>query len=453
MVYGPSGVVEGANQQPLQYNVQPCASVHPLATPAGLAMIVRAYNLDDRLLVLGADMGELWDRGFDIGIIAGREFPNWFGHDMIVDNNGNILTFTRYWRNSQQYRGVQIAVLNGVNGTRASVLYTDQLDATVSFGLTTDGVGLSQGRIYLAAHVCGSNQCNGSDTLKLFAVPAAGVGMDYPRARLLGQSPVTPTSHKYVALGDSFSAGEGVEPFISPSDSNGCHRSERAYAKLLDEAPALNLDFQAFVACSGATTWHVQNGQNGEPPQLNALSTDTDIVTITIGGNDIGFERFARACFVGLNCEESLEYQEAMATLGGIDSSLDGLFGAIDARIGPQTRVLVVGYPRMMPYGMDEFPNCLYMSGDERVAARTVTRGLNEALQSAVGRAGSQFEFVDADVNLYGVRTSPFAGHELCSDDNYFNGISLPFGYSFHPNRMGQTAYAELVKEWLLVHP
>ena len=333
------------------------------------------------------------------------------------------------------------------------MLYTDQLDTTVSFAVG-DGIGLAQGRMYLAAHVCGGYQCSGSDPLKLYAVDAAGVGMDYPRARMLGQTPTTQTARSYVALGDSFSAGEGVEPFIPPSDTNGCHRSELAYAKLLDEAPGLNLDLQEFVACSGATTADVRNTQVGGVTQLDALNEDVDIVTVTIGGNDIGFRDFATACVVTFSCDTSSQYQDAVDSIANqLPNNLDALFGAIQARIGSQTRVLVVGYPRLLPYNDGQFPNCAYMSQAERTAASDVTNGLNSAIYAAVSRAGSQFEFVNADANLYGVRISPFAGHELCGDDTYFFGVSYPTDYTFHPNQMGQRAYEELVRDWLITHP
>ncbi len=453
--FGPNGVIRDANQQPLTFTVQSCANIYAQASPNGLAMVVRGYNLDDRLLMLNADLVGSWDRAFDTGTIAGREFLAWLGHDFIVDNNGNIVTLGWYTTDNQQYRGVQIAVVDGVNGIRKSVVHTDQLeDAPSSFALTSAGVGLAQGTLYLAAHVCSSYQCNTSHPFKLYSVPAAGLGMDYPRGRLAGQSPTSPQTQKtYVALGDSYSAGEGVEPFITPSDTNGCHRSHAAYAKLLDESPGLNLELSAFVACSGATTASLQDGANGEPSQLNVLSQNVDVVTVTIGGNDIDFVGFATDCAI-YDCHDSVAHNKSKNLIANtLPGNLDHLLAEIQTRIGQQTRVLVLGYPRLMPHGMDEFPNCWYLSEEERTAIREVTRGLNSALASAANRAGAQFEFVDADVNLYGVRTSPFSGHELCSEGAYFHGATTPVGYSYHPNRLGQAAYEKLVRRYLLTHP
>ncbi len=84
-----------------------------------------------------------------------------------------------------------------------------------------------------------------------------------------------------------------------------------------------------------------------------------------------------------------------------------------------------------------------------------MTLNLNSAVLSAVSRADVRFKFVDADVNLYGVRTSPLSGHELCNDDGaYFFGVSaINSGTSFHPNRKGAEAYVKLVQKYLIAHP
>ena len=103
-----------------------------------------------------------------------------------------------------------------------------------------------------------------------------------------------------------------------------------------------------------------------------------------------------------------------------------------------------------MPYDDGTWLNCSYLSPEERVAIRRVTTGLNSAIAAAVQGRGYPFEFVDADLILDSVRVSPFAGHELCSAEGYFNGASLPAVYSFHPNTLGHQAYADLIKRYLL---
>jgi lysophospholipase L1-like esterase len=114
------------------------------------------------------------------------------------------------------------------------------------------------------------------------------------------------TSPTYVALGDSFSSGEGSTPYESGTDtsSNTCHRSTQAYGSLLAVAdgystnalPSTNF---AFAACSGAVTndlFSANHENTGEPPQLSALGPATQKVTLTIGGNDLGFGNVLSAC-------------------------------------------------------------------------------------------------------------------------------------------------------------
>src|SRR5262245_24790310 len=87
------------------------------------------------------------------------------------------------------------------------------------------------------------------------------------------------TAVHYVALGDSYSSGLGAGSLISSSGS--CDRSTKAYSALwaTAHAPAS----YASVACAGATTSTVNSGQ------LSALNATTTLVSITIGGNDVGF--------------------------------------------------------------------------------------------------------------------------------------------------------------------
>jgi lysophospholipase L1-like esterase len=89
----------------------------------------------------------------------------------------------------------------------------------------------------------------------------------------------------YVALGDSYSSGTGTRDY---SLNSGCQRGPYAYPALIKaDRPGTNL---TFVACSGATTGDVLANQ---VPSLNA---STNVVTITIGGNDAGFSSVITAC-------------------------------------------------------------------------------------------------------------------------------------------------------------
>ena len=116
---------------------------------------------------------------------------------------------------------------------------------------------------------------------------------------------VTPTSavaadnDDYVALGDSYTSG----PLIPDQTGQplGCLRSDRNYPRLVAAALGLSL---TDVSCSGADTNDMVNAQGvtpgPNPPQFNALSADTDIVTLGIGGNDIGFSSIVTDCIAFL---------------------------------------------------------------------------------------------------------------------------------------------------------
>lgn len=112
----------------------------------------------------------------------------------------------------------------------------------------------------------------------------------------------------YVALGDSYASGEAVAPYAAGSDTaiNQCHRSTAgAAAKLSWQIAATSYDL---AACSGAVTNDLyapdHNGNKvtasvAEPAQLSHVNAETDVVTLVIGGNDVGFASTLAACVYG----------------------------------------------------------------------------------------------------------------------------------------------------------
>lgn len=105
-------------------------------------------------------------------------------------------------------------------------------------------------------------------------------------------------SVSYVALGDSYSAGEGAPPFMQGTDGPGdfCHRSASAYSQVLGQAYNIK---PRFYACSGATTADITSQPRfGEPPQVTEPGVDStaSLVTMTIGGNDAGFAYLLTKC-------------------------------------------------------------------------------------------------------------------------------------------------------------
>lgn len=277
--------------------------------------------------------------------------------------------------------------------------------------------------------------------------------------------PTNPPPTKYVAMGDSFSSGEGNAPFETGTDEvgvNKCHRSESAYANWLSQNPGLALEDLAFVACSGATITNVlsggaTNGNWNEGPQVDALSPNTKVVTITIGGNDIKFGEFAHECLFGSCATSSDEYIESwniMTDLTRSDylpSRLASLFASMSSHlwINPTVKVYVVGYPYVITHDSWEARGpggyCADFDGDEASAAENIVLKLNNVIRTAVTNFGdSRFEFVDP------LETgSRFLGHELCRTGGYFMGVNAGLAdvaYVFHPNTSGQLAYADLIE-------
>lgn len=435
--------------QTWQYSVLDCQQYLMFRSTPSNGVVFGGTNAAgvDQLTAVGSDGSPTWanpykpDSGDDgVHVFIGSRHFNTF-----VDNNGNVVVLRWYHSEDNQYQGAQVSIVDGSTGSRRSVLYTNDIDPTKSFDVQPTNIGMSAGRLYVVATTCASGTCSSGDPY-LYAIQVPVLGMDFPRAAALGQTSQSPTAElKYVAMGDSYASGEGVPPFEGAS-LDGCHRSTRAYARLLDTDPDRSIALQDFVACSGATTTDVINGKFGEGSQLNSLRTDTDLVTITIGGDDAGFKDFATACVTG-SCSTTTTLDKVHNVL---PNALDTLFtgiGGIKSKTGPNTRVLVVGYPRVVPDvgAVIDWPNCTYLQdGDDLASVRDVIAALNQELSAAVSRAGSQFAYVDPSGP-----SSPFNGHELCTNSSYFNGLNGDSAYAFHPNTRGQSAYEQVISAFL----
>lgn len=221
----------------------------------------------------------------------------------------------------------------------------------------------------------------------------------------------------YAALGDSYSSGVGTGDYIGAS--GGCKRSPDAYPELWQAAH--DAASFTFAACAGAKTTDVT------ADQLGGLSAATDLVTITVGGNDAGFTRVMEACVIGSiggpgACEnatdDAIEYVHT--TLPG---RLDATYSAI-AQAAPNAEVVVLGYPRL--YTLDG--SCHIGIGD--TARGYLNHAADELDQTIAKRAANAgFEFVD-------VRDA-FADHGICSSDWWLNSTTWPIADSYHPNQKG----------------
>ena len=242
----------------------------------------------------------------------------------------------------------------------------------------------------------------------------------------------------YVALGDSYSSGYGL------NDASGdCSRSAaQSYPKVLRN----RLDITSFtdVSCGGARTAHFFGPQDSSPPQLEALDADVDLVTFSIGGNDLGFSSIAQNCALQGDCRN---------TYGG--PTMPDLIDRIHNEVGPQVenainavvaaapnaQVFVIGYPDLLPAGptgsswtFSCIPTSLGISDGERTALRGMQAELNAEIGRRANAVGGPVTYVD----VY----TPSIGHDLCSSQKWTADIST----LFHPTVLGHSEMAALLE-------
>ncbi|MEU7027550.1 SGNH/GDSL hydrolase family protein [Streptomyces sp. NPDC046275] len=221
----------------------------------------------------------------------------------------------------------------------------------------------------------------------------------------------------YVALGDSYSSGVGAGSYDSASGD--CKRSTKAYPVLWKNANAPS-SF-AFTACSGARTGDVTANQ------LGPLNTGTDLVSLTIGGNDAGFADVMTTCVLQ---SESTCINRVNQAKAYVDTTLPGKLDAVYSAIrskAPNARVVVLGYPRF--YQLNG--TCVAgLSENERRAINDAADYLNAATAKRAANHGFPFASV----------VPPFTGHEICSGSAWLHSVNwLNIGESYHPTAAGQS--------------
>lgn len=309
---------------------------------------------------------------------------------------------------------------------------------------------------------------------------------------------------KYIALGDSYSAGEGIDPYFrdgfgddgqTGTVDNRCHRSTRAFAEYVklpgDRNPIYvdasgnvdsgsgnvrtinkygsDLNFRrsttrawGLFACSGGLVKEVlpttlggeapafSEGYREKGPQLDYEFIDyaTDVVTITVGGNDALFADTLKDCAKS-SCNTPEKRAALEKVIRGIQPGLVALYRAIKQKTF-YARVIVLGYPRLFAESRGSVLLDQLCGGDltefsgEVDYLNDMSDLLNNTVSLAAGEAGAEFVSV----------TNEFRGHEVCTARPYLNGPSftrkrLQDHESFHPNLQGQLAYARIVNRLL----
>ncbi|NUP00869.1 MAG: SGNH/GDSL hydrolase family protein, partial [Nonomuraea sp.] len=286
-----------------------------------------------------------------------------------------------------------------------------------------------------------------------------------PSGRLPTLTRLTPVqaalSGTYVALGDSYSSGEGVyeqdgDPVNGGADR--CHRSRGSYVPLVAGANRFS-GGAAFYACSGATTRQLLSGQYGQEPQITRVGPSASLVTLSIGGNDAGFTDVLTGCIVKLPWSSACVDQDAEVArrIADLRPSLYKVLGELRAR-APRARVIVLGYPRPFPASPTQVVDNLSVA--DQLWLNGVTRKLNDTVGAVAaeydrGLAGlgapGSVEYVDA--------YEAFTGHEAGTPQPYLNGLAVDVdaltvnARSFHPTGDGYRRFADLVNHQIATGP
>ncbi|WP_158881370.1 SGNH/GDSL hydrolase family protein [Amycolatopsis anabasis] len=292
----------------------------------------------------------------------------------------------------------------------------------------------------------------GGGCLLLLVVVAAVIGFGYYRSQegASSDAPEQPGSGtgggtgRYVALGDSYTSAPRTGK--QAGEPPGCARSDNNYPHLL--AASLKPKEFADVSCSGAVTGNLGGAQQTRdgtnPPQLNAVNADTTLVTLGIGGNDVGFISLAGQCATS---DPNSAKCRAQLTAGGrdqlaerIDATAPKIADALEKihAKAPKARVVVVGYPTVLPDGNGCWPSLPFGGPDVNYLRDSLDK-LNRMLaaQAKAHKAG----FADT--------AAPSKGHDMCAEpaQRWTEGVLPVDAAALHPNAKGERAMADAVRK------
>lgn len=305
-----------------------------------------------------------------------------------------------------------------------------------------------------------------------------------------------------VSLGDSYSSGEGIPAFYGQEkpweqrvyDEDWlAHRSVKSWPGLLTfsgvsgtmknynvrETNSANCKWY-FGASSGAETKHISKQTQEKktskrislfktmkttyqlPKQIdvfNKVSDDVDYVTLTIGGNDMGFADIITTCATGstylhfgsgkLKLEKEID--SIWEKFGTTRANIKNVYKDIENRAGEQAEILVAGYPKLLD---KEGKGVLISEKEATIVNQNVTKFNNRIAEivSECKAEGMQIHFVDVEAEF-----DQDGGHQAYSDNAWINSIILTkqdqdleqtgfvSAYSIHPNEDGAKAYARCV--------
>jgi lysophospholipase L1-like esterase len=182
--------------------------------------------------------------------------------------------------------------------------------------------------------------------LRAFAAAVAMIGA-------LAVAPASANAAYWVGLGDSFAAGPLIpNQTLSPL---GCLRSTKNYARLASAQLGVSLKD---ASCSGAETAEMTTPQSTyagtNPPQLDSIAADTRVVSLSIGGNDIGFTEILTNCQTanpfGRPCQDKYVRGGVDELRNRIAATAPKVAAVLDAiRAKTAARIVVLNYEAILP--------------------------------------------------------------------------------------------------------
>ena len=245
---------------------------------------------------------------------------------------------------------------------------------------------------------------------------------------------------RYVNMGDSYSAGAGIVP-PAPGSPPACAQSTLNWARDLAALRSYRL---TDVSCSGAETKDYTTSQYpGVPPQLDALSRQTQLVTMTIGGNDNGVfvgtiqkcgAAAARTAGQGSPCKDT--YGDSFVNTINTSTYPNLVKALTKVRAeAPRARVAISGYLKILPPTTGCYPIMPIATGDVPYLDN-VEATLNDAVKRAAARTGVTF------IDVSGVST----GHDACQPigTRWVEPVAGSTNFiPVHPNALGEKAMAD----------
>jgi hypothetical protein len=252
----------------------------------------------------------------------------------------------------------------------------------------------------------------------------------------------------YVALGDSYTSAPGVLP-VDPEAPEKCGRSLNNYPHLVAAALELTL---TDVSCGGAQTKDEESSQfEGQPPQFEALTPTTEIVTLGMGGNDNNvFGTLLQGC-----TETDIKHEENHACREAFSAFVTKAFAEDKApqeaalkkikELSPKATVFVIGYPDIAPANGMCGPNFPWHPGDLKW------------FRNKVERAGNKMQRAGAKANgaIFVETFAPSVGHDACQEpgvrwiEPVFGSLT---GVAVHPNLLGEEHDAVDVEAVMMKH-